>query len=155
MSPSAASSLDSAFADASNSFDSQPTGSTSTPCSAKQPQPVAAKTWIEILVQDFLGFPVPNEPVRVQLDNGTVREGKTNPQGKVRFEGIDPGSGIARLLQRPDWQPDPEAPPKMTGATPTDTQQAPQGASSSNKDTGPSFIYVDLPNPDSAWESWD
>jgi hypothetical protein len=37
-------------------------------------------------------MPVANEPCEVMLPNGELRSGKLDAQGKLRFDGIDPGT---------------------------------------------------------------
>lgn len=51
-----------------------------------------SKTWIEIELLDPDGNPVPNEPYRIQLPDGTSKEGCTDSKGVARVEGIDPGN---------------------------------------------------------------
>jgi hypothetical protein len=142
--------LANAVLDANRSFTTAKVGDVSTPCCTEDP---TAKTWIEVLVKDFLDNPVKNEPVRVQLDNGDIREGNTNSQGIVRFDGVDPGSGIARLVQRPEIETDAGPAPSLgpgaatpeqtdasagtaTAATPSDAAFLDLGATDEDLDIG-------------------
>lgn len=53
--------------------------------------PTVEKTWIEFQLVDEDGEPVPNASYRVKLPDGSVRDGRLDSQGMVRFENIDPG----------------------------------------------------------------
>lgn len=48
--------------------------------------------WIEFTLQDSDGHPVADEPYRVTLPDGTVRQGKTDRRGLVCFTGVKPGN---------------------------------------------------------------
>ncbi len=48
--------------------------------------------WIEFVLQDESGNPVADEPYRVTLPDGTVREGKTDRRGLVCFTGVAKGN---------------------------------------------------------------
>jgi len=50
------------------------------------------KTWVEMEVVDERGRPFPNQAYLCMLPDGTLREGETDAQGRVRFDGIDPGN---------------------------------------------------------------
>ena len=50
------------------------------------------KTWVEMEVVDDQGRPLPNQDYLCMLPDGTLREGQTDAQGRVRFDGIDPGN---------------------------------------------------------------
>ncbi len=50
------------------------------------------KTWVEIELLDKQGQPVPNEPYRIELPDGTASEGSTDDRGRARVDGIDPGN---------------------------------------------------------------
>jgi hypothetical protein len=56
-----------------------------------QPAPVAEKSWIEIVLKDRRGRPIPKEKFRIVLPDGTVFEGKLDDNGKARKDTIDPG----------------------------------------------------------------
>src|SRR5688572_18564227 len=49
-------------------------------------------TWIEIRLVDMEGNPVANEPYRIKLPDGGVRQGKLDSNGRAREEGIRPGT---------------------------------------------------------------
>ncbi len=49
-------------------------------------------TWIEFSLVDTAQHPVPGEPYKVTLPDGTVREGKTDARGLICFTGVKPGS---------------------------------------------------------------
>ena len=53
---------------------------------------VKEKTWIQIELIDDKGKPVPNEPYRIELTDGSVQTGQLDDEGKARHEGIDPGT---------------------------------------------------------------
>ncbi len=58
----------------------------------QQPASTAPKSaWLEIAVVDRDGKPMPAEPYRLELPDGTVKEGVLDGSGKLRLEGIDPG----------------------------------------------------------------
>jgi hypothetical protein len=48
-------------------------------------------TWIEFVLEDDAGHPVPNERYRVTLPDGSVHEGLTDKRGLVCFTGIKGG----------------------------------------------------------------
>lgn len=50
------------------------------------------KVWVEIELLNQDGKPVPNEPYRIELPDGTATEGCTDDRGRARVEGIDPGN---------------------------------------------------------------
>lgn len=51
------------------------------------------KSWIEIELLDADGEPVPGEPYKVTLPDGsTVAEGTLDAKGFARVDGIDPGT---------------------------------------------------------------
>lgn len=51
----------------------------------------AQKTWIEIELLDMEGNPMPGEPYRVKLPDGTERRGTLDAQGRAYFGQLDPG----------------------------------------------------------------
>lgn len=75
---------------------------------APAPQPVAAavspapeksekneektKTWVEIVLVDMEGKPIPGVRYRVKLPGGEVKEGVLNSYGQAGFYELDPGS---------------------------------------------------------------
>ncbi len=56
-----------------------------------RPEP-KVKTWIEIVLLDQDGRPVPREPYQLTLPDGATRSGNLDDNGFVRVEGIVPGS---------------------------------------------------------------
>jgi hypothetical protein len=54
-------------------------------------------SWIEIVLRDPAGNPVPDEPYRIDLPDGRIRSGTTNAAGKAREEGIEPGTCVVRF----------------------------------------------------------
>jgi uncharacterized Zn-binding protein involved in type VI secretion len=50
------------------------------------------KVWVEIELLDQDGKPVPNEPYRIELPDGSATEGSTDDRGRARVDGIDPGN---------------------------------------------------------------
>lgn len=50
------------------------------------------KVWVEIELLDDDGQPVPNEPYRIELPDGSATEGSTDDLGRARVDGIDPGN---------------------------------------------------------------
>jgi hypothetical protein len=54
--------------------------------------PASGKTWIEIVLVDESGRPMPGEEYKLQLTDGSVRGGKLGQGGSVRVQGIDPGT---------------------------------------------------------------
>jgi len=50
------------------------------------------KSWIEIAMVGEDKKPIPGEPYRVTLPDGTVAEGTLDDKGVARVEGFDPGT---------------------------------------------------------------
>ncbi len=57
------------------------------------------KTWIGIVLQDFGGNPMPNHDFQVTLDSGQVLKGKTDAEGRARFEDLEPDAGDVAFKQ--------------------------------------------------------
>jgi uncharacterized protein involved in type VI secretion and phage assembly len=55
-------------------------------------------TWIEIKLTDESGAPAANRAYRITAPDGTVKEGKTDPGGIARLEGIEPGECQVELV---------------------------------------------------------
>lgn len=53
--------------------------------------PSEQKTWIEIELVDMEGNPMPGEPYRIKLPDGTERRGTLDSQGRAYFGNLDPG----------------------------------------------------------------
>jgi hypothetical protein len=66
--------------------------------SASQAPPAAVapcpliKTWVEFVLLDMEGNPVSGQPYKVGLPDGTIKRGTLDGTGKVRVEGIAPGT---------------------------------------------------------------
>jgi hypothetical protein len=52
----------------------------------------AEKTWVGIELLDGDGNPIADEPYKLMLPDGSIREGKTDSKGTAGASGIDPGS---------------------------------------------------------------
>jgi hypothetical protein len=57
-----------------------------------RPGPDTKLTWIEIVLVDEQGRPIPRERYRVVLPDGRSRTGQLDDQGFARLEGIEPGT---------------------------------------------------------------
>lgn len=53
--------------------------------------PAPARSWITIALVDERGQAVPNERYRIELPDGSVREGQLNASGRAHIDDIDPG----------------------------------------------------------------
>jgi hypothetical protein len=49
-------------------------------------------TWISIELIGENDEPIPSEPYRIELPDGTTRSGRLDAQGRARIDGLDPGS---------------------------------------------------------------
>ncbi len=58
------------------------------------------KTWVEFVLTDASGNPVPGEPYEVELPNKKITTGTTDGEGLVRIEGVDPGNVKVRFPRR-------------------------------------------------------
>lgn len=66
------------------------------------------KSWIEIVLEDNQGKPVPGEAYRITLPDGsTLAEGTLDEKGFARVDGIDPGSCQVTFpnLDKDAWEP--------------------------------------------------
>lgn len=62
------------------------------PSAKPQPRPEdKKKTWIEIVLVDENGVPIPNEPYRLTLVSGEKRNGNLDERGFARVDGIEAG----------------------------------------------------------------
>jgi type VI secretion system secreted protein VgrG len=50
------------------------------------------KHWIEIVLVDEAGKPVPGEAYRITVPDGSVKEGSLDENGFARVDHIDPGT---------------------------------------------------------------
>ena len=57
------------------------------------------KTWIEMEVVDDFGRPQPNQPYLCMLPDGRIETGTLDSRGRVRFDGIDPGTCVFTLTE--------------------------------------------------------
>jgi hypothetical protein len=64
------------------------------------------KTWVEMEVVDDLGHSMAGERYVCMLPDGRLEEGHLDARGRVRFDGIDPGSCVFSLtdLHADDWR---------------------------------------------------
>ena len=78
------------------------------PAPPPQPTPVDDKTWVEIVLFDEENppKPVPFVKYKIELPDGSTREGNLDANGIARFAGIDPGSCKVSFptLHGDDWQ---------------------------------------------------
>ncbi len=69
-----------------------------------QPCPMQ-KTWVEFRLLDMEGNPVAGKKYKVKLSDGSVHQGTLDNSGKVRFDGIPPGScSISFDLDKEAWE---------------------------------------------------
>jgi hypothetical protein len=66
-----------------------PVATAATPKKEEKPK---EKTWVEIVLVDMEGKPVPGVRYRVKLPGGEVKEGALNSYGQAGFYELDPGS---------------------------------------------------------------
>ena len=66
-----------------------------------------SKTWIEVRLLDMEGNPVPGKKCRIKTSTGQVKESALDKDGKMRFDGIDPGSCTISFpeLDMEAWEP--------------------------------------------------
>jgi hypothetical protein len=75
------------------------------------PPPVAPcpqdKAWVEFLLLDMEGNPVSGQSYIVGLPDGSTRQGTLDRTGKVRFDGIPPGTCTISYtdLDKDAWEP--------------------------------------------------
>ena len=55
-------------------------------------KPKEKKAWIEIILVDMVGKPVPNARYRITPPSGTPKEGRLNEHGQAGLYQIDPGN---------------------------------------------------------------
>ena len=64
------------------------------------------KTWIEIVLKDDQGNPIPNERYKLKLPDGSIQEGSLDGDGRARVDGIEPGSAEVSFPDRGgEWKP--------------------------------------------------
>jgi type VI secretion system secreted protein VgrG len=66
--------------------------------------------WIEIRLVDRDGKPVPGVPFKLELPDGTPKEGVLDANGRARFDGIEPGDCRITFptLDKDSWEPSKE-----------------------------------------------
>jgi hypothetical protein len=87
--------LDTVENDADGTFWYDPVGNPVQPCSGDPPPTKHSsdkKHWIEIVLYDVKGHPVPGHAYRIQLPDGSVVTGNLDSRGSARVNGIDPGT---------------------------------------------------------------
>lgn len=75
------------------------------------PQPTPEKTWIEVLALDENKEPLSEEPFKLVLPGGEVREGKLDKLGVLRLAELDPGECVLSFPQREEIERSRVAPP--------------------------------------------
>lgn len=55
-------------------------------------EPEKKKTWIEIMLVDMVGKPIPGVPYRITAPTGEITEGTLNDFGQAGIYQIDPGN---------------------------------------------------------------
>jgi len=63
--------------------------------------------WVGLKLKDDQGNPVPGEPFRLKLPDGTVVEGKLDAKGKVEIRGVPAGKCQVCFpkIDSEDWRP--------------------------------------------------
>lgn len=57
------------------------------------------KTWVEMEVVDDFGKPMPGHSYLCMMPDGKVETGTLDSRGRVRFDGIDPGTCVFSLVE--------------------------------------------------------
>lgn len=81
--------------DADQNFWYQPIAEPIQPCRTDPPPTVLSaekKHWIEIVLFDHEGNPVPGQAYKIRLPNGEVVTGNLDSRGLARVDGIDAGT---------------------------------------------------------------
>src|SRR5436309_14996540 len=75
--------------------------------SQNQPKAQTRKSWIEIELVGDDGKPLGGERYRIELPDGTFVSGILDSQGRIRFDGIDPGECEVAFpdLSAGEWRP--------------------------------------------------
>ena len=65
------------------------------------------KAWIEVVLVDDAGDPVPGEAVEIEMADGSKASGTTDDKGLVRVDGLEPGSCKVSFprLDKDAWEP--------------------------------------------------
>jgi hypothetical protein len=64
----------------------------SSPATQRAPEQKQEKSWVEIMLVDLEGNPVPGVRYRITTPDGEVREGSLNEHGQAGYYQIDPGN---------------------------------------------------------------
>jgi len=64
------------------------------------------KTWVDVQLLDEDGEPIPGERYILKITDGSVREGSLDASGRVRVNGIDPGTCTVTFpdLDTKEWK---------------------------------------------------
>jgi hypothetical protein len=78
----------------------------STRMSGTSAAPGKKRTWVDIMLRDEHGVPIPNARYRLKLPDGTVIEGQLDAEGRARVHGVEPGSAQVSFPDHKanDWQ---------------------------------------------------
>ena len=80
------------------------------------PKPGHKKTWIEVLALDEHDAPLAEEPYKLVLPDGEVREGKLEKDGSLRLVDVLPGECVLSFPEREEVEPAVEQPKVDTPA---------------------------------------
>lgn len=87
------------------------------PAQEQPPGTEPEKTWIEFELLDYENLPLAGHPYRLELPDGSVREGTTNQDGLARVSGIDPGTCQLTWMRQPvtAYHPEKHGAPEPAG----------------------------------------
>jgi uncharacterized protein (DUF2345 family) len=94
--------------DASPTYKNQPPASSAPTHNPSEKENKSKKSWIEIELVDDEDKPVPGEPYRITLPDGsTVAEGTLDEKGRAKINNIDPGTCKVTFpkLHKDAWKP--------------------------------------------------
>ncbi|KYG07223.1 hypothetical protein BE21_30560 [Sorangium cellulosum] len=76
------------------------------PADAAPRAPRTELTWVEIRLIGEDDMPIPHERYRVELPDGSIREGSLDHEGRARLDGIDPGTCLVTFpaLDQEAWE---------------------------------------------------
>ncbi len=102
--------LSQAEQDSTQNFWYNDTGQTVAPCGSSAPPNKVSDTkkhWIEIVLVDREGKPVPGENYAVTVPGGQVITGSLNDKGRARIDGIDAGNCKVTFpnVDKDCWEP--------------------------------------------------
>ncbi|HEX4949180.1 MAG TPA: hypothetical protein VFZ34_21060 [Blastocatellia bacterium] len=77
------------------------------PAPAQKEEKKQEKTWVEIVLVDMDGKPVPDVRYQITLPSGEVKEGRLNSYGQAGFYELDPGNCKITFpdLDAEAWEP--------------------------------------------------